>query len=228
MILSMIRLLSFILLTCLLISMSTIGFGQVRADRLKAHVNYNKTNDGHNVGRLAPAIVLKGEKRFEHELELNSIEKSKEMQTHYFASRPGFSADFMVRNYALALRYQFSAYLTNKEDAKWLPQVGVSILPAVQHTINETDDPGVIDRSNTNFDVALSIVPQLRRQLSKRAFLDIAIPITPLSFEYRYQRIKNPSIPVRQQRNDDTELASSSAKDMVENLHIRLGIGLKL
>jgi hypothetical protein len=210
----------------LLILGSFAASAQLKVELIKVHINYNRdaTNGEHTIGELAPAVTLRGTRNFVHELELNKFEKNKGSSGDYYDPNQQTTVYYLQRNFSLGLRYQFTKNLWKKTDGRFLPQLGVSVLPLYASSFYH--DPAWHRRKTRQFSTDVAIVPQIKYHIWRRWYCDLAVPLNVFSYEYSHQTVSNAY--VRQQSNGGSETHFSKPVDVIKNLHVRLGIAIKL
>ena len=127
-----------------------------------------------------------------------------------------------ISTFGIGFRYDYNFALSNNTKAI-KPYLGVSTSLGY---INEINEPKITSTFKSNENKLISnigIVPRLIWSLSPIVFLDLNIPINVLQVEYSHYRIHNPSLPLEQQKNSNTE-----ATFFPINYEVRLGLGVFL
>lgn len=189
---------------------------------IKAHVNYLTTfGSGFSFGSVAPTLQLMTKRQNVHEVELNDFRVSKSTTSLYDTTYLGENTH---KAFVLALRYQYT--LTFAKHRKFNPQIGFSLLNRYSFDHNIPSGTDTYERTANRWSSTFALVPQLRYNITSRFFLDLGIPFDLFIFGASFQRISNPNIPIRQQRNGGFD--SDQFPNKFDYLRLRLGAGIKL
>ena len=127
-----------------------------------------------------------------------------------------------ISTFEIGFRYDYN-FALSKNIKAIKPYLGVST--SLDYT-NEINEPKVTSAFNSNGNKLISnlgIVPRLIWSLSPIIFLDLNIPINIFQVEYSQYIIHNPSLPLEQQKNRNTQTTFFPI-----NYEVRLGIGVFL
>lgn len=188
----------------------------------KININYVKNfDDGSTVAGAAPSFMVKNRKKNFHELELSSCSFNRSRTTLYTSTGQLIGpADLSSQD--IGFRYQYT--ITFMKKARLNPQVGISFLNRYQGAKSE---PHVVDaypRISRQWDGRIALCPQVRYNISSRFFADLSLPVDVATFEYKYQEVINPAIPIRQQSNSGFEY--ESFQGFGDQFHVRVGAGV--
>jgi hypothetical protein len=204
---------------------STKTIAATSGEAVKVNGNYHTTfGSGFTIGELAPAVMRSTKQGNWHELELNTLRIGKSNTSIYdpYSQRTLTTETSRIN---LALRYQYT--LSFRNEARFNPQIGLSLLGGYFGSRTESNNSDTYPRTYRGWNVALAISPQFRYNFTSRFFMDMAIPVDMARFGGNFQRIKNPAIPIRQQRNGGFEY--EAFEDLKNNtLQVRLGVGMKI
>lgn len=189
----------------------------------RVSVNYVTTlGDGFTFGDIAPGFMYANKRNHVHEVELNQASMDKSTSPMY--DDTGMVIGFYTnRHNNFALRYQYTFNFLKK--ARLRPQAGISLLNQYVNTRTEPSISNIYPRTSRNWISLVSLSPQLRYDISPRYFVDVAVPVEILQFGAAYQRIENPTLPERQQRNGGLEF--NSFPGLNDALHVRVGGGIR-
>jgi hypothetical protein len=190
---------------------------------LKLNINFTKVfkEDEFHIGQLAPVFLLTDKKNNIHEIELNIFNVDAYQSSSLLS---GTTYYYDNKETSAGLRYQFDLNLVKK--GKLIPFIGVSALTLFQSTNVKPLSTTSYPRRTQQLTELLSIIPQIRFSLWPRVFVDLAIPIDLFDVSLVTQRISNPYIPIRQQRNSGIETSLPIKENNI--FHLRLGLGVKL
>jgi hypothetical protein len=181
------------------------------------HLDYTyqtSFGNGFKVGNLTAGIFIQSRENTNfHEVELNTFQL-------LLSEVPGERELF---NGLIGLRYQYT--FSFRPGKKVEPQIGLSWLTQYRFGRNVPLTPLEYERRWRHIDFQWAVVPQLRYNFSSRWFTDLAIPFEVFQLVGTFQRIYNPQIPVRQQRNGGYDHEFFRRPEMYS---LRLGVGFKI
>jgi hypothetical protein len=193
--------------TLIVLIFSSNAFGQLKVDLVKMHINYNRLDtNGHTIGNIAPAVVLRNRKNLLHELELNELKQTRSLHASYYDQYYQQRVYYKHRSFAIGLRYQFTKNLVKKTDSKFLPQLGLSFLPSYGSVCTDLDDPGMFKRKSRFFRAHFGVVPQIRAHVWRKIYFDLGFPLTIFSYELAYQKVSPKNLNLRSQTNGEVKL----------------------
>jgi hypothetical protein len=219
------------ILIALLVFFQASCFGQNESDArsflLKLNVNYSRKypTEGYSFGNLAPAIMIKSKRGIFHEVELNRLMVDRTVN-EINNSQGQLVGGHDNRIFEAGVRYQFTWSATR--GGKLRPQVGLSWLTSYTHNKTIPLSLNAYTRYTSRISETIDIVPQLRYNLYGEFFVDLGFPVRILSAGYLFQRIENPSIPLRNQKNGEYYIDYLTPRRSLQQLQIRFGIGLKI
>jgi hypothetical protein len=191
---------------------------------VKVNINYRKTFGKNEMtfGQLAPVFIKANKRNNYHEIELNSLgARTYQEVVHYTNGTPPSNEE--IKTFDFGLRYQFT--LNVRKEGKIVPQLGLSFLSLYSGSKHNPQVSYAYSRKNSTFREVISVVPQVKFNCGNRTFLDLAIPLDVFNIVIASMQINNPAIPVRQQKNLESE---ASFNDQIsEKLHVRLGFGIR-
>lgn len=195
-------------LTALLFFSVFVAFAQEKEVRfqkeLKLNVSFLVTESGYTLGNLAPVLLLKNKQQHRHEFELNRFDFSEKIEEE--RDRYGNVYEDTDSKYSIGLRYQYThSFPTGK---KVSPYIGGAFLTVWTMRNYETTSSTIYPNRtilNTN---AFEFVPGARWQITERVGLDISTIFYVLTNELLFDRIENPSLPIRAQQNGQSKFYS--------------------
>ncbi len=191
--------------------------------KIAAKVNSSLTLDFnptiYSMEGFAPAIILATKRNNFHEFEVSKFIFNKERDPN---TNPTFQGSDLHKNVDIGLGYQFIWSLT-KRKSRFVPLLGLGSSVRFLKTKTITQFISSFDRDDSSLVASINLVPQIRYFAGKNFFFDLAIPINFIDLGYQWQRIENPSIPIRQQQNDGYafEFIPFSV------LQVKVGVGVK-
>jgi hypothetical protein len=196
------------LLTALLLFSAFVAFAQEKEVRfqkeLKLNVSFLMTESGYTMGNLAPVFILENKLGNRHEFELNRLDFSEKIEEE--SDRYGNAYEDTDSKYSIGLRYQYThAFPTGK---KVSPFIGGAFLTIwTMRNFETTGSTQYPNRTilNTN---AFEFVPGARWQITERVGLDISTIFYVLTNELLFDRVENPSLPIRAQQNGQSKFYS--------------------
>ncbi len=188
---------------------------------LKVNVNYQKgfNTENFTFGNLAPVLMLANKRQNIHEIEINNL-SIRRMEEYSFT---GVQA--VRNNFELAFRYQYDWRIL-KRDQGIDPYLGFSLLSGFNRRKIEPHTSSIYESLRLDFSNTLSLVPGIRYNLPRSFFLDFNIPIDFLTLLTQHQWVRNPNLPVRQQRYW-LPADLRPYPEIFQRLHIRLGAGVR-
>lgn len=187
---------------------------------IKLNINFRTVDGGFMAGELVPVFILKNQRLNRHEFELSSasfynkkIELRNKHGDSYF--------DRSIQN-RLFLRYQYThTFLT---EASFSPYFAGALKSGWKYGHFYPGSLADFERLSNKHENVLEIIPGARWSLSGRFGIDFSVILPLIRQEFEYQRVKNPSLPIRSQR-----LAINSFYfQPFEQFHSRLGIYIKI
>lgn len=171
------------------------------------------------------AFTWKRKKHISHEIELsNFVFQVVDTTTRRLTPQVNtLNGNLQVSMY-IAVRYEYM-YNIFSFPRRFSPSISAAITPYFQY---QNTHPHTSLNYPTSFRAIggkLSIIPRLNIKLTKRCFLDVNLPI--MLFDQSIQRVilKNPSLPLNQQRNSYGNSAFFSG---IGDISARIGVGIKL
>lgn len=180
------------------------------------HIDYSYPSFGSGLNYLGVTLGFlfnSRNDRISHEAELSSLGLRR-------SEVPG---SFKVVDGVAGLRYQLSFNFRPRR--KLQPQLGVSVLNQFSSTRNVPISSTMYERRNEELHFQFAIVPQIKYCLSPKWFVDYAMGFPVFDVIGKFQRIFNPNLPIRQQRNGGYD---ASLFRYSKSYSVRVGIGFKL
>jgi hypothetical protein len=201
------------LLLLLALLHASATFAQVKLSLAKMHINYRHSPHRHIIRNFAPAIVLKGQRNFCHEVELAALQKFKADDRRYFL---------------FGLRYQFTKNLIRKPDPRIMPQVGLSMTQWYTSDKLYYEAWGYRERFDRSFSFIVGFAPQVRMHVWRKWYADLAMPVTVMGFGHGRTKLSKPTTPIADQSYSYNNHAFFNPIKERTNVNLRLGIGVKL
>jgi hypothetical protein len=197
--------------------------GAVSGKEVKVNINYtfDRETKTHSFGNIAPVLMIKTKRNHFNEIELNTLGLKR--FTDSYNDPWGNPVEADIREFSAGIRYQFSFRLIKKEGTL-NPFIGLSALSLYSNTGNTPKVTYAYPRVTRHFNEVIAVVPHLRYNMSDRVFMNFDFPIQVMNFEYIFQEVRNPAIPIRQQRNSGIE----THFEFMPVIHARLGVGVRL
>jgi hypothetical protein len=195
-------------LTALFLFSAFVAFAQEKDVRfqkeLKLNVSFLVTESGYTLGNLAPVFILENKSGNRHEFELNRLFIYKEVTKK--TNSYGNPYEDTNSRYSIGLRYQYTySFPTGK---KVSPYIGGAFLTDWTMRNFETTSSTIYPNRtifNTN---ALEFVPGAKWRITERLGLDISTVFYVLTHELLFDRVENPSPPIRAQQNAQSKFYS--------------------
>lgn len=157
-----------------------------------------------NFSRPSLAIDIHTKNSFTHEIELLIPEVSKSVENIQYPLNYEFRKDITTKGKAssYSIRYELNKTLTN-ESNRFSFSAGVGINPYYVRIEYIPIVETTFYMSTKLYGFAFNLTPRLKYKLSKRISVDLNIPLK--IYDLRGQRnwIRNPLIPIGQQKNND-------------------------
>ena len=156
-----------------------------------------------NFNRFSLSIILKT-KKVTHELELFIPEITKptnkaQFPKNYQHKTGGpFSSEFT----SYSFRYEIKKHLAGKSDLHF--NAGIAVNPYYLLIERNPEFPGYFYNYERYSGASFNIIPEIQYNFTNRFSLVLNTPINVFDFHHKIWHVKNPSIPVRQQKIEDT------------------------
>jgi hypothetical protein len=171
------------------------------------------------------AFRIKNAKNNFHEIELTELEVGKENSV----SEVDYNGIVIpiqgsnITNTTIAVRYEYTLNFNKKKNSRFMPALGLAIMPYYQRTnftpVLSTQYPV----ANTHIGAKGYLVPRLNYAISSRLFLDLNIPICITDTYMEMVNTKNPNITQQEQKHETGNF------DGVPNRYsFRIGLGLTI
>jgi hypothetical protein len=175
-------------------------------------------------GRISFAVAFHTKTKFIHEIELfvprideSSNDIGLAMNYQLDDARTGQTR----KTNAYSFRYEFAKEIRSTKNTIFSLGLGVNPFLAKAQYISSV--PNTYNRYFEFYGASINFIPRFRYSLSNKALVELSIPFKMYDIEYVWQKIENPSIPIRQQSNDKW------VNSFFENAFtVRLGFAYKL
>jgi hypothetical protein len=201
------------LLVLLSLVHASIASAQVKLSMAKMHLSYHHFDHSHAIRNFAPAIVLKGQRNFCHEVELASVNKYKAPDRRYFL---------------FGLRYQFTKNFIRKPDPRIMPQLGLSMTQWYSSDNYYNEASYYRELLNRSFSFIIGFAPQVRAHIWRKWYMDLAVPVTVMGYAYGRQKLSHSFAQDPDQSISYSSHAFHNPVKQLKHLTLRLGFGIKL
>lgn len=185
---------------------------------------YTEVKEGFDLSVLpSPTISFYKENGSFHEIGLSRIQYIVDDDITTL-NRPGVTQitnGSKETTFNIGFRYDYNILLSNKENP-FSVYTGVSASPSFTSITNE---PKVrsYKRTQVGTSVYIGLVPRVIWKINSQLFFDLNIPVNLYELSYKWQKIHNPSLPLKQTSNGAFE-----STFIPKHYEVRLGVGIML
>ncbi len=168
--------------------------------------------------RITPAFRIQGNRKHFHEFGINRVNRSRtrnkyisNYRVYYSENTQAILALFYQLGYTWYQRQQLAAYVAG------------SVTMEGSSNVNDPQRTTSFKRRAEAYDASFGVVPGARFAFSEHLVADMNAVFNVYSYGWRFQRIYNPHIPVRQQKNLNIEQTWIP----IAYFHLRVGVAYR-
>jgi hypothetical protein len=172
------------------------------------------------------AFRIRNQRNNFHEIELTKLEVGSEetlSSINFNNGTPIVMNGGKTNTTAIALRYEYIINFLKKKNSKFMPAVGLGLMPYYQRTNYTPSLATEFPQSATRLGAKGFITPRLNYAISSRLFVDINIPICVTDMYTLMNKEQNPNLTAEQQKN-----STGNFDGLPKFYSLRIGLGLNI
>lgn len=154
-------------------------------------------------------------------LELGSVNDVTSLIDPTGASIPASGGKTTETN--IALRYEYIFNFMKKKNSRWMPALGLGLMPYFQRSSFVPALATSFPATTTSLGAKGWIIPRITYAISSKLFVDLNVPLCITDANIQWSNQNNPNLNVKEQKSE-----TSNFEGAPQHYSIRLGIGLKV
>jgi len=189
---------------------------------------YNSYSSNFQILHPTIAFGWKAKNQNSHELELTGLivkrnNSNSTVSTNSDNLPPSTISGADVFSSSISLRYEYIINFFKKSDCILAPSLGCAINPYFDQTKQKPHTTQAFPSSYVTFGAKGFIIPRLTYYYNSKCFFDFNIPIALFDAQNKFSTVRNPGIPVANQRISD-----GNFDVLPKQFYLRLGVGIKI
>lgn len=206
---------------------NTFSYQWERTTKIDSNSTTKYSSDEVDYLQISPAVQWKTKNYNLQEIEISTLSfgKYKDRTERNFgngvtiAELPGSK----TAHFDFAFRYEYLWVFNKRKNTRWIPSIGIGAMPylSVKRYM-----PGISSDypvNSLNIGARIFVEPRLTYFISKRAFVDINIPVNAADIVYQRTNQQNPALPAYQQKSDIVTVTAPA-----QLFNFRIGVGMML
>lgn len=189
---------------------------------------YIKTTEQKDFQLLHPSIAARLTDRSGnmHEVELTRMELGVVKDVVYLMNPSGTTIPVSggkTTQTNIALRYEYIFNFMKKKNSKWMPALGLALMPYFQRDNFTPELSTAYPSTTTALGAKGWVIPRITYAISSKLFVDLNVPLCVTDANIEWNNHKNPNLSQGEQKSEVTNFQGAP-----QHYSIRLGVGLKV